>query len=165
MKLSIRTLFHKYRMKDETYLMGSPIRVNGVIQHPNVFDTVDMKIDESKTLSMVNPIHLNDYQRRIQDVTVDEIDARQQHRLETIKMDLTCRAGLKHAREIKMDALEYADNFIEARQEYGTVCNPIDYPTDVIKNATPVGTSDTFCEEYDFDISYLRAPPEKRQKP
>lgn len=162
-KVSIQTLFHKYRLNNETFLMGSPIRENGVIKHPNVFDTVEMKIDPTKVISMVNPIHMNEYQRRMQDVTVDEIDARQQHRVETIKMDLTCRAGFKHAREILMDTQEFADNYIEARQDYDHVSKPINYPDDVIKCTTQTETTDTFCEEYDVDMRYLRTKT-KRQK-
>ena len=126
-----------------------------------------MKIDENKTISMVNPIHLNDYQMRMQNVRKEEIDVRQKHRVEVITMDLTCRACLKHARELGIPGDDFTRNYIETlNTSYRHVTHTIQYPDDIIKSVTPEETDEVYYEEFDgLDMVKLRKRLQPTESP
>lgn len=163
---SIRSLFHKNRMENQLYLLGSQKRVNGIINCPSLFDTIEMRVNDN-TIAMKNPIHLSELTQQMYNIDPMTIDEKQRYSMDRVEMDLTCMAGLLHSADIGMTQEAYADHYIESLQTYPTNQKEMKYPDDLLKRNTTRESDDTstyHSKKFTVDMKELKRRFARKRK-
>jgi hypothetical protein len=150
-KEALRSLEHKFAEPTRKYLMGSSIREMSIVKYPNVLDTITLRKNNSKVISLANPLFKTKSNRILS--TQTSFTKKQLRKRDFIKRDLTTHAAVHHA-FILCKTKQYAKQYMEKYNNFGVESSTIDYPVTLIaptEELEELTVEESSSDEDDFD--------------
>jgi hypothetical protein len=128
-KESIKSLQHKFADKKRKYIMGSCLRAMSIVKYPHLLDTITLKRDNNRQITLINPLYMNKTSQMMSNIK--NLDKKQKQKRDFIRMDLSAQGAITHA-NILGKGPGYGKGCLEKYVEFSVEEHVIDYPKTLI---------------------------------